>query len=67
MYLSDDYLNSVEGAEKITHSILKVYYEAGVVPLVESKITTIAELRNAESMLEAATDAAKGSLTAMRH
>lgn len=62
VYLSDHYLDSVEGAEQITHCILQKYYDADVIPLVESQITSVEELRRVEGMLEQAAHALKGAL-----
>lgn len=51
VYLSDAYLSGVEEAEQITREVLKVYAEHGVIPLVESKISTTQELRHCLDML----------------
>eukprot|EP00892_Ulva_mutabilis_P005247 jgi/Ulvmu1/3094/UM015_0134.1 len=67
VYLSDEYLDTLEGAHKITHTILQQYYNAGVVPLVESKITSTEELRKVEKMLESAAGEEEGLLEGMRH
>lgn len=52
VFLSDEYLSGIEAAEGITASILKVYHQYGVKPLVESKIGSTAELRRCHEMLE---------------
>lgn len=62
VYLSEEYLASVEGAEQITHRILTQYHDAGVVPLVESRVASVAELWRVERMLEQAAMAPEGSL-----
>lgn len=62
VYLSEEYLASVERAEQITHCILTQYHDAGVVPLVESRVTSAAELRRVERMLEQAAMAPEGWL-----
>jgi hypothetical protein len=54
VFLSDKYLSGVEAAEGITASILKLYYQYGVKPLVESRIGSAAELRRCHEMLERA-------------
>lgn len=38
MFLSEEYLSSVQAADAITRRLLKVYAAAGVVPLVESAV-----------------------------
>ena len=54
VFLSDKYLNGVEAAESITGAILKLYKRYGVQPLVESSISSAAELRRCHSLLEQA-------------
>lgn len=51
MFLSDEYLSSVEAAERITAQLLDVYAAAGVVPLLESAVKTEQELQNAVKLL----------------
>ena len=54
VFLSDEYLSGIEAAEGITASILKLYHQYGVKPLVESNISSTAELRRCHEMLERA-------------
>jgi len=51
VFLDDKYLSGVEAAEGITASILKLYHQYGVQPLVESNISSTAELRRCHDML----------------
>ncbi|BDA42017.1 hypothetical protein COCOBI_02-8180 [Coccomyxa sp. Obi] len=52
VFLSEEYLSSVDKAQAITAEILAVYSQHGVVPLVESKICTTQELRQCLDLLE---------------
>lgn len=51
VFLSDEYLSSVEAAEAITTKILSVYSDAGVVPLVESAVTTDSDMLRLQALL----------------
>lgn len=51
VFLSDEYLSSLETAERITALLLDVYAAAGVVPLLESAVKTEQELQNAVKLL----------------
>lgn len=51
MFLSEEYLSSVDAAERITAQLLKVYAAAGVVPLLESAVKTEQELGKARDLL----------------
>lgn len=51
VYLSEEYLGSVEAAEGITRELLDVYASAGVLPLLESAVKTDDELRHARELL----------------
>ena len=44
VFLSAEYLSSVEAADAITRGILRMYATAGIVPLVESAVKTDQEL-----------------------
>jgi hypothetical protein len=57
VFLSQDYLSSVETAEKITAEILTAYSDHGVIPLLESKISTAAELRHWLDLLQCSSTA----------
>lgn len=48
VFLSEQYLSSVEAAEAITRELLMVYGAAGVVPLLESAVKTTEELSRAK-------------------
>lgn len=52
VFISEEYLSSVEKAEDITADILAVYAEHGVTPLVESNVSTTQELRHCLDLLE---------------
>ena len=52
VFLSDKYLSSVEAAEGITASVLRLYHRYGVRPLVESNVSSAAELRRLHTLLE---------------
>ena len=54
VFLSDEYLSGIDAAEDITASILKLYHQYGVKPLIESNISSTAELRRCHEMLERA-------------
>ena len=60
VFLSDKYLSSVEAAESITGDILKLYHQHGVQPLVESSISSAAELRRCHGLLEQAACSDRG-------
>lgn len=62
VFLSDEYLGSVPAAEKITHRILQTYHNAGVVPLVESRVASSEDLQRVEGMLENAAGVPRGTL-----
>ena len=51
VFLSDEYLSSVENAESITSSLLKVYRKRGVVPLLESAVKSTEELLKVQKMM----------------
>ena len=51
VFLSDKYLSGVEAAEGITASVLELYHQYGVQPLVESNISSRAELRRCHDLL----------------
>lgn len=53
VFLSEEYLGSVEAAEGITRQLLGVYAAAGVVPLLESAVKTEEELERWTGMLGA--------------
>jgi hypothetical protein len=53
VFLSQEYLSSVEAAESITAQLLAAYAAAGVVPLLESAVKSEDELRKAYSLLRA--------------
>lgn len=44
VFLSQDYLSSVEAADAITRDLLRAYAAAGVVPLIESAVKRDEEL-----------------------
>ena len=52
VFLSEEYLSSVDRARAITADILALYSQHGVVPLVESNICTTKELRQCLDLLE---------------
>jgi hypothetical protein len=56
VFLSEQYLSSVEAAEGITRGLLAVYAAAGAVPLLESAVKTGDELQRAQQLLEAGGD-----------
>ena len=47
VFLSKEFLSSVEKAEEITVEILKIYAHHGVIPVLESNIQKVDELRHA--------------------
>ena len=51
VFLSDEYLSSVEAADAVTVKMLAMYHDAGVVPLVESKVAKAEHLRRAVDLL----------------
>jgi hypothetical protein len=51
VFLSERYLSSVEAAQEITRDILRIYCKHGVVPLIESNISTTADLRRCLELL----------------
>lgn len=51
VYLSQEYLSSVEAADAITRDILHTYAAAGVVPLVESAVKSDKELSSLLQLL----------------
>ena len=60
VFLSDKYLSGVETAEGITASILRLYHQYGVQPLVESNITSAAELQRCHALMEQAVRCGQG-------
>ena len=56
VFLSEQYLGSVEAAETITASVLRLYRAHGVEVLVETAVRTKAEWMTAERLLAAAQD-----------
>jgi hypothetical protein len=68
VYLSEEYLGSVEGAERVTRGLLRLYGRYGVVPLVETAVKAERELDHALGLLAvAAAEAgpAKGAVVAV--
>lgn len=53
VFLSEEYLSSVEAAEAITAELLRAYAAAGVVPILESAVKTDDELQRAQALLGA--------------
>jgi len=51
VYLSQEYLESVEGAESVTQKVLSVYSNRRVVPLIETAVRSDAELDRVETLL----------------
>jgi alpha-D-ribose 1-methylphosphonate 5-triphosphate synthase subunit PhnH len=51
VFLSEQYLSSVESAEAVTRQLLQAYAAAGVVPLLESAVKSEAELQAATRLL----------------
>lgn len=62
VFLDEGYLASVDAAEGLTASLLQEYHTAGVVPLVESRVATDAQLQAAMRLLSAAAGVAQGEL-----
>ncbi|KAK9863776.1 hypothetical protein WJX84_000402 [Apatococcus fuscideae] len=58
VFLSKEYLGSVDKAEEITLKILSIYAQHGVVPLLESNIQKVEDLRHALDLFDRG---AKGS------
>lgn len=54
VFLSEEYLGSVEAAEAATLRVLRVYAQHSVVPLVETEVASEAELERVRSLLAAA-------------
>ena len=52
VFLSEEYLSGLDAAEGITKSVLKIYSRYGVVPLVESNISSAVELRRCHELLQ---------------
>ncbi len=51
VFLSSDFLSDVSNAEKIIVSLLDIYLQHGVTPLVESSIAKTDELRRVHQLL----------------
>ena len=51
VFLSEDYLGSIEAAERITSELLEAYRQHGVVPLVESAVRSVADYRRLGDLL----------------
>jgi hypothetical protein len=58
VFLSEEYLGSVEGAERLTRALLQLYARYGVVPLVETAVKGDRELQYALGLLGEAGEAA---------
>ena len=54
MFLSSEYLDSVEGAREITVALLKTYKSFGVTPLVESAVKDTGALREVMELFQQA-------------
>lgn len=52
VFLSDEYLSSVESATQITKELLACYRKHEVVPLLETAVRTKKDLETAHSLLE---------------
>lgn len=52
VFLSKEFLSSVEKAEEITIQILSIYAQHGVIPLLESNIQKVDELRHAMDLFK---------------
>ncbi|KAK9827026.1 hypothetical protein WJX74_003917 [Apatococcus lobatus] len=61
VFLSKDFLSSVEKAEEITVQILSVYAQHGVLPLLESNIQKVDELRHALDLFKQGSSHASSS------
>ncbi len=53
VFLSEEYLSGVEGAEAVTARVLEAYRRRGVVPLLESAVRSTDELAAAQRLLGA--------------
>jgi hypothetical protein len=53
VYLSEEYLSSVEAADRVTRQLMQVYAEFGVVPLVETSVRNGKELSYALDLVQA--------------
>lgn len=51
MFLSNEYLGSVEAATKLTQELLCVYKEHGVIPLLETALRTKTDVQSAVSLM----------------
>lgn len=51
VFLCDEYLSSVEAAERVTTQILKVYNKNGIIPLIETRVETDEQLKHALALL----------------
>lgn len=51
VFLSDEYLSGVDAAMESTRQLLSVYAQHGVVPLVESAVTSEADLETLRQLL----------------
>jgi hypothetical protein len=60
VFLSEGYLGSVEGAERVTRELLAVYREHGVVPLVESRVQKGCDLQYMLGLLGESADEQEG-------
>lgn len=56
VFLSEEYLSSVEAAEAITERLLDAYACHGVVPLVESAVKSKGELSHVQELLRLRSD-----------
>lgn len=57
VFLSEEYLSSVEAADSITRQLLRLYAAHDVVPLVETSVRSAKELAYAQDLLAAAVPA----------
>jgi hypothetical protein len=62
VFLNDEYLSSVEDAETITKDLLKLYHQANIVPLLETRLSTLPELQHALQLLERGAELSQNSL-----
>jgi len=60
VHFGDDYLGSVAGMEKSTRAVLALFGKHGVVPIVESKVRSPAEMEELRSLLRSLADAQGG-------
>ena len=51
VFLSDEYLSSVEAANKLTQELLKVYEKFGVTPLLETALRTSTDVKSAYALV----------------